>query len=528
MAELQNLMESVRAKHAETEKKWESAIGLFEPLGLLEGITDKGEKGRMATLLENQVKQLITEASTNTNLGGASFTTGTGEQWAGVALPMVRKIFHETISAKEFVSFQTLSLPSGLVFYLDFKYATTKTPFTSGDSVYGTTDTKNVAPTGGLYGTGRYTYSENNASASVSGTVTSASYSDVNFNSTLSGSVAAGGIKKVSVAVSGLADYDEEGIKGFIISGSGTTPSILLQEYTKYSAGGTNIEFFVSGSAVTGTVLATYHKQTKDNFRGDFEDRNGTDLGIPEFKVDLRSETITAKTRKLKASWTMEAMQDIQAYQSIDIEQEMTSLMSDYIGIEIDLEVLDMLTVNANTEEYWTAENNKQINSDKSDFTALSSGFYNTQGGWYQTLGTKINKVSNTIHQKTLRGGANWMVVSPMVATILESIPGFAADGDGTYKEFSAGVQKVGSFASKYKVYKNPYYTTNKILMGFKGGTYLETGAVFATYVPLVLTPIVYDPNNFTPRKGVFSRYAKKMLRPEFYATITVGGLETV
>jgi hypothetical protein len=528
MAELQNLMESVNAKVAAQEKKWESAIETFESTGLLEGLSDKGEKGRMATLLENQVKQLITEAGTNTNLGGASFTTGTGEQWAGVALPMVRKIFHETISAKEFVSFQTMSLPSGLVFYLDYKYATDKKPFVSGQSVYGTTNVKDTAPTGGFYGVGRYTYSENDAEVSVTGTASSASYAEVGFNSNLSASVAAGGIKKVSVAVSGLPDYDIEGIRGFVISGSGTTPSILLQEFTTYNTAGTNIEFFVSGSAVTGTVQVTYHKQTKDNFRGDFEDRDGTDLGIPEFKVELRSETITAKTRKLKASWTMEAMQDIQAYQAIDIEQEMTSLMSDHIGMEIDLEVLDMLRTNVNTTDKWTAENNKTIKADGSDFTAMPSGYYNSQGQWFQTLGTKLNKVSNIIHQKTLRGGANWMVVSPMVATVLESIPGFSADGDGSFKEFNAGVQKIGSFNSKFKVYKNPYYTQNEILMGFKGSSYLETGAVFATYVPLLLTPLVYDPVNFTPRKGLFSRYAKKMLRPEFYASITIGGLETI
>lgn len=526
MAELQNLMNSVESKYAKQKQKWGEAVELFEPTGLLEGL-NTSEKGRMAVLLENQVKQMLSEASTNTNLGGASFTTGTGEQWAGVALPMVRKIFHETISAKEFVSFQTMSMPSGLVFYLDFKYASDRKPFTSGQSVYGTTDTKNVAPTGGLYGAGRYTYSENNATASVTGTVTSASFAEVGFSSILSGSVATGGIKKVSVAVSGLEDYDEEGIRGFVISGSGTTPSILLQEYTKYNTAGTNIEFYVSGSAVTGTVEVTYHKQTKDNFRGDFEDRNGTNLNIPEMKMELRSEAITAKTRKLKTGWTAEASQDISAYQNIDLEAEMTSLMSDYIGKEIDLEVLDMLTLNANTEEYWTAENNKKLNDAGTDFTSLSSGYYNTQGGWFQTLGTTLNKVSNKIHTKTLRGAANFMVISPDVATIIESIPGFAADGDGSFKEFGAGVARVGTFNSKYRVYKNPYYTSNKILMGFKGQSYLECGSVFATYVPLILTPVVLDPDNFTPRKGIMSRYAKKMIRPEFYATVTVGGLNT-
>jgi hypothetical protein len=323
-----------------------------------------------------------------------------------------------------------------------------------------------------------------------------------------------------------LEDYDIQGIKGFVISGSGTTPSILLQEYTKYNAAGTNIEFFVSGSAVTGTVEVTYHKQTKDNFRGDFEDRDGTDLNIPQLNMAFRSESITAKTRKLKTEWTTEASQDISAYQNIDLEAEMTSLMSDHIGKEIDLEVLSMLELNANTTDYWTAENNKILNAGGTDFAAMTSGYYNSQGQWFQTLGTVLNRVSNRIHTKTLRGAANFMVISPDVATIIESIPGFAADGDGSFKEFGAGVARVGTFQNRFKVYKNPYYTSNKILMGYKGESYLECGAVFATYVPLILTPVVLDPDNFTPRKGIMSRYAKKMIRPEFYGTVTVGGLD--
>lgn len=525
---MQDLMQNVQSALKQSEEKWARAVEWFEPTGLLEGLNNKSEKGRMAVLLENQVKQLLNEASTNTNLGGASFTTGQGEQWAGIALPMVRKIFHETISAKEFVSFQTLSVPNGLVFYLDYKYATDRTPFASGESVYGTTNVKNGVPYGGFYGAGRYGYSLNDFTASATGTVTSASFADVGFVNAYSASAAAGNIKIVSVPTGSLTDPDLEIIRSFVISGSGTTPSIVLQEFTRPSTTGANIEFVVNGAATTGTVTVFYTKQTRDNFRGDFEDRDGTDLGIPEFKLDLRSESITAKTRKLKASWTMEAVQDIQAYQAIDVEQEMTSLMSDYIGMEIDLEVLDMLSKNANTTEYWTAENNKILNGAGTDFVPMSSGYYNSQGQWFQTLGTKLNKISNIIHQKTLRGGANWLVTSPMVATILESMAGFAADGDGSYKEFSAGVQRVGTFNGKYKVYKNPYYTENKILMGYKGGGYLETGAVFATYVPLVMTPLVYDPVNFTPRKGLFSRYAKKMLRNEFYATLTIGGLHTI
>ena len=138
--------------------------------------------------------------------------------------------------------------------------------------------------------------------------------------------------------------------------------------------------------------------------------------------------------------------------------------------------------------------------------------------------------MSNAIHQRTLRGGANFMVVSPTVATILESIPGFAADTDGAADtmKYAFGVQKVGQLNSRYKVYKNPYMLENAILLGFRGNQFLETGAVYAPYIPLIMTPLIYDPNTFTPRKGLLTRYAKKMLRPEFYGKIYVNGLNTL
>jgi hypothetical protein len=138
--------------------------------------------------------------------------------------------------------------------------------------------------------------------------------------------------------------------------------------------------------------------------------------------------------------------------------------------------------------------------------------------------------LSNIIHQKTLRGGANFMVVSPTVATILESIPGFAADtdGDAAKMSYAFGVQKVGALNSRQKVYKNPYMTANQILLGYRGTQFLESGAVFAPYIPLIMTPLVYDPDTFVPRKGLLTRYAKKMVRPEFYGTINVAGLNTL
>ena len=243
----------------------------------------------------------------------------------------------------------------------------------------------------------------------------------------------------------------------------------------------------------------------------------------------MQSSAIVAKTRKLKAVWTPEFAQDLNAYHALDAEAELTSILSEYISLEIDLEILSMLIDSAaGATEAWSAVNNQAIVQGSGAISDL--GFYNSQGQWFQTLGTKIQKVSNIIHQKTLRGGANFLVCSPTVATILESIPGFAADtdGDAAKMNYAFGVQKVGAINARQKVYKNPYMTTNQILLGYRGGQFLESGAVFAPYIPLIMTPLVYDPDTFVPRKGLLTRYAKKMVRPEFYGIINVAGLNTL
>ena len=192
------------------------------------------------------------------------------------------------------------------------------------------------------------------------------------------------------------------------------------------------------------------------------------------------------------------------------------------------VELIDMLIGDAATTERWSAVNNKVWTGTAWSTGAAASAFYNTQGQWFQTIGTKIQKVSNKIHQKTLRGGANFLVCSPSVATILESIPGYAADTNGDKMDFAMGVQKVGQLNSRFRVYKNPYMLENVILMGYRGSQFLETGAVYAPYIPLMMTPLVYDPATFTPRKGIMTRYAKKMIRPEFYGKIFVSDVATV
>ncbi|HUV84660.1 MAG TPA: hypothetical protein VMV86_03075, partial [Methanosarcinales archaeon] len=299
--------------------------------------------------------------------------------------------------------------------------------------------------------------------------------------------------------------------------------------------------FATSSAAVAdGIGELSYSKETSAVSRGDFEDGNSlatdsdwdsttADISIPEINIQMKSEAIVAKTRKLKAQWTPEFAQDLNAYQSLDAEAELTSIMSEYISLEIDLEIIDMLIQDASAaDEYWSAKNNDNLNSDKTGYDNL--GFFNTQGQWFQTLGTKMQKVSNKIHQKTLRGGANFAMISPSVATIIESIPGFASssDGDASKNKFAFGIQKMGQMNSRYDVYKNPYMTENVILMGYRGNQFLETGAVFAPYIPLIMTPLVYDPDTFTPRKGLLTRYAKKMIRPEFYGRVFVSNLASV
>ena len=520
-------------------KKWAKS-------GLLEGL-EGNDQATMAMILENQAKQLVVESS-NTGGGvsnGATFTAGTGEQWAGVALPLVRKIFGQ-IAAKEFVSVQPMNLPAGLVFYLDFQYGNTKTPFTSGNSLYGT-NTANFgnAAAGALYGAGRFGYSTNQFSASSgAATIASASSVEIDFNSDYTASLAANEIKKVTFATSSLANLDVDGIRAFIITSGSVTAATNLQQFTSIVAG--NINFFVSGSSTqvsqSSAFVVDYNKATDFATRGDFEDRtatqgfsvpnaaSATSIVIPEINVQMKSQTISAKTKKLKAQWTPEFAQDLNAYHSLDAEAELTGLLSEYISLEIDLEILDMLIQNAPTVEYWSAKVGDQINAAKTAFTSNTSGLYYNQMTWFQTIGIKLQKVSNIIHQRTLRGGANFMVVSPAVATILESIPGFAADTDGAADtmKYAFGVQKVGALNSRYKVYKNPYMTENVILLGFRGTQFLEAGAVYSPYVPLIMTPLVYDPNTFTPRKGIMTRYAMTMIRPEFYGLVVVSDLQVV
>ena len=534
--------------------------GKWGKSGLLEGLSGY-DKTNMSMLLENQAKQLIVETNTSgpQSSPASGFNTGNGFQWAGVALPMIRKIFGQVV-AKEFVSVQPMSMPSGLIFYLDFQYGTDKAPFTNGDSLYGTpapgfgTNNFSNLAEGGYYGQGRYGYTRNEFSASVTlkakalSQTTVGDFAKLNFDARYTASLAAGQIFEVSASSaftgSGVI-ADIAAISAWYISGSGTTPNAVLAELTNIQSNG-NVFWYVTASSLAATAsagtagVAYFFKETSINpfNSGDFEDGNtlstpnaqsNTSIIFPEINIKLRSDSITAETRKMKAQWTPEFAQDLNAYQNLDAEAELTSLLSEQISMEIDLEILGMLLQGAATTEFWSAKVGNQINAAQNAFNSNTAGVYYNQMSWFQTLGIKMQKVSNIIHQRTLRGGANFMVISPAVATILESIPGFAADNtDAETSKYAFGVQKIGAINGRYKVYKNPYFKDNIILLGYKGGQFLETGAVYAPYVPLIMTPLIYDPDTFTPRKGIMTRYAKKMIRPDYYGKIVVADLDVV
>jgi hypothetical protein len=535
-----NLFENMGNENRSEEVK--PLITKWSKTGLLEGTKNANEKSTIAILLENQAKQMLREGSSTTaGAGTAGF-----EQWTGVALPLVRRIFAE-IAAKEFVSVQPMNLPSGLVFYLDYKYGNNKQPFgfaPTGQNQTGTLQgitNAAGAPTDGLYGAGRFGYSVNTVgTGSLAYTTGSATAASVFQDGDFTASIATYRTVTLANFFTGAGvNADPYAVRSFIP----LSASVALTAGTGYfpaftQKSGNDLIFVVSasfaGSGSTGTNYAvSYSIQPTNDNRNDFESTGvtannrslDTNLNMPEIELQMRSIPVTAKTRKLKASWTPEFAQDLNAYHSVDAEGELTAMLSEYVSMEVDLEILDMLISAAATTDYWSAKTNQIWNGSSFGADPNVSGNAYIQGTWFATLGTKLQKVSNKIHAKTLRGGANFLVCSPDVATILESIPGYAADGDGTKMKFAMGVQKVGALTSRYQVYKNPYMQENTILMGFRGNQFLETGAVYAPYVPLMLTPLVYDPNNFIPRRGVMTRYAKVVTRPEFYGKVYVGDL---
>ena len=273
-------------------------------------------------------------------------------------------------------------------------------------------------------------------------------------------------------------------------------------------------------------------------FESDLADQ-GTAVSpvIPEIDIKVESIAVTAVTRKLRAKWSPELAQDLNAYHSLDAEVELTQILSEQIAMELDREILnDLLTQAAGANLFWSRAPGKFVNKNTGVEVAagaIGPAFTGTVREWYETLVETIIDVANQIHRKTLRGSANFIVVGPDVATILEASvyyrPSYSLDGEGQVASpMSIGCEKVGTLSNRFTVYKDPYFPRNKVLVGYKGGSYLETGFVYAPYVPLIVTPTIFNPDDFTPRKGVMTRYGKRMVRADFYGTVTVLDLNII
>ncbi len=242
----------------------------------------------------------------------------------------------------------------------------------------------------------------------------------------------------------------------------------------------------------------------------------------------MDSIAVTAQTKKLKAKWTPELGQDLNAYHNLDAEVELTSILSEQVALEIDREILaDLVNGATAATRYWSRAPGLFVDSNGAEIGANSAApdFTGTVSEWYETLIETINDVSAQIHRKTLRGGANFIVCGPEIANILEFTAGFRASVTADSDTGSVGAVNVGSLSKKFDVIVDPYFLRNVVLVGRRGSSFLESGYVYAPYVPLQTTPTIFGPEDFVPRKGVMTRYAKKMVRPDMYGLVVVRGL---
>ncbi len=266
---------------------------------------------------------------------------------------------------------------------------------------------------------------------------------------------------------------------------------------------------FSSTTAVNNAFTATY--RIYKNL--EFEDKIG------EVSFDLMSVTVSVTERKLRAQWSPEMAQDVAAFHNIDAEAELTALLSEQVAAEIDREILRDLRKGAAWNLRWDYNGWKRLGSSAVPYT---------QKDWNQTLITAINQISAQIHKSTLRGGANWIVVSSEISAIFDDLEYFhVSNAAPEQDQYNMGIERVGTLAGRYQVYRDPYFPANQVLMGHKGTSLLDTGYIYAPYVPLQLTPTMYNPFNFTPIKGIMTRYAKKIVNNRFYGRITVDGVRT-
>ena len=240
-----------------------------------------------------------------------------------------------------------------------------------------------------------------------------------------------------------------------------------------------------------------------------------TEIGEVSFKLD--SVTVAVEERKLRATWSPELAQDVSAFHNIDAEAELTAILSEQIAAEIDREILRDLRKGAPWQARWDVNGWRRM-------AAFSTNY--TQKDWNQELFTKINQISAQIHKATLRGGANFIVVSSEISALFDNLEFFhVSDASAESDQYNMGIEKIGTLSGRYQVYRDPYSPHWSIIIGHKGKSLLDTGYIYAPYVPMQLTPTIINPFNFAPVKGIMTRYAKKMVNNRYYGHVRVDGL---
>ena len=615
---LEALTEGIKARNVGTSNR--RLLEKWGRTGLLRGM-DGVHRENMATLLENQAGQVLREAS---SLGGGAPGDSAIRGFTNIAFPIVRRVFGGLI-ANELVSIQPMSLPSGLLFYLDYTYGTAvggdanEAAYDKGDSIYGdpvnpkrsgadarggqydlagtgfskkhvtsfaTNEDSDFFEPGGAVGNanavsnialtaaagtwvaydpvvmseiGEYTLLAMPKSA-FDGSVSGSKAIDVNqveqIALTVQENLGNGVLITVPASVQSGSTLNVRRLNRLIKGWSDHTSELQLaseDDYTHvlmvcrlavdktsalvaadYAASAAN-HLDVSGIKAAGSDSSDLSTVVSPAFEADFGVAGG-DTSIPEIDIKIDSVSVVAQTRKLRAKWSPELAQDLNAYHSLDAEVELTQILSEQIALEIDREILgDLLRGAQAANFFWSRSPGKFVNKKTGAEVGRATiggqpspgpNFTGTVREWYETLTETIIDVANEVHRRTLRGAANFVVVSPEVATILEASvlykPALSIDGDGQVgSPMTIGAEAVGTLSSRFTVYKDPYFPRNKILVGFKGSSYLETGFVYAPYVPLIVTPTIFQPEDFTPRKGVMTRYGKKMVRGDFYGTVT-------
>ena len=622
---LDQLTEGIKQRHVGAQyrrltEKWNRT-------GLLRGLEGQ-KRENMAVLLENQAAQALRESS---SLGSGTAANADIRGFQNVAFPIVRRVFGGLV-ANEIVSIQPMSLPSGLLFYLDYTYGTEVGGVASGDGQYSAGASIYNSPTGkgvrsgslgvggqydlagsgysrkhvqsdghlnldggGLGGFGSFDNDGNFVSGSVvpSGTaLTGAVGRHLQFDTQLESLMANGDdtaqfviiptgdltgsttgvsadltmIKDIALVAAdgahgagvtdpatlniqggaGVINIRRLNQRGNLASGGGFTPDplggthvlmVVVRDGNDVSLTSANTDVNLQVTFVQDDTLSADGTGSivVPSFESDFSvtDGSGNDnSSIPEIDIKIESIAVTAVSRKLKAKWSPELAQDLNAYHSLDAEVELTQILSEQIALELDREILNDLLTQANGANFfWSRSPGKFVDKELGTVVQRTSSlhpgpaFTGTVREWYETLVETIIDAANAIQRKTLRGSANFIVVGPDVATILESSvlykPVYSLDGDGQASAMTIGADRVGNLSNRFTVYKDPYFPRNKILLGYKGGSYLETGYVYAPYVPLIVTPTIFAPEDFTPRKGVMTRYGKKMVRSDFYGTVT-------